>query len=630
MITTWKVRGDNLFEYSGTKHGLLNFIDAFLLIKRLSIIWRAFLLEIRVRIMSDCVTKDVEKYRKLSQYPEGLIMKIFENISEGIMITDKDKKIISVNAAFEFVTGYKSEEVIGKNPSILQSGFHEVFFYVDMWKSLYENGIWQGEIWNRRKTGDIYPEWLTIFSVKDIEGNITNYCGIFSDLSERKIVESELEKRALTDSLTEVCNRFAFLERMNSLLESSANVSHDVQHAVFFLNLDRFKQVNETLGHTYGDLLLIEIAKRIQVLLKNKDILARYGGDEFVITLTNIIHPREAAKFAEKVIRAIEEPIIIHDQEIFVSTSMGISIFPVDGTTTEQLVNRADKAMTYSKQNGRNGFAFYFEDLNTDTKRVLLLDTELRKAIENRDFKLYFQPKIDVQTTEIVGVEALVRWQNEKLGFVSPAEFIPYAEETGLIIPISLIIFEKACEGYKQLAEAGFPKVPIAINVSSIHFQQQNFLDSIQSILEKNNASAQNFEIEMTERTVMNSASETVSKLVKLKQLGFKLSIDDFGTGYSSLSYLVRFPLDVLKIDRSFIQHICSLDDKQAVVDAIIKMSHRLQMKVVAEGVESAQQVELLKKMGCDFIQGFYYSKPLPMDELLNFIQFWEVEYQGR
>ena len=219
---------------------------------------------------------------------------------------------------------------------------------------------------------------------------------------------------------------------------------------------------------------------------------------------------------------------------------------------------------------------------------------------------------------------------NEKLGFVSPVEFIPYAEETGLIIPISEIIFEKACEGYKQLVRAGFPKVPIAINVSSIHFQQQNFLDSIQSILEKNNTSAQNFEIEMTERTVMNSASETISKLVKLKQLGFKLSIDDFGTGYSSLSYSVRFPLDVLKIDRSFIQHICSLDDKQAVVDAIIQMSHRLKMKVVAEGVESAQQVELLKQMGCDFIQGYYYSKPLPMDELLDFIQFWEVEHQGR
>ena len=571
-----------------------------------------------------------EKKKLFSRYPEHLIMKIFENINEGIMITDKEKKIISVNPAFEFVTGYSLEEVTGKDPSILQSGIHDLSFYLSMWKSIYDIGVWQGEIWNRRKTGDVYPEWLTIMAVRDPQGEITNYCGIFTDLSERKIVENELEKRAFTDSLTDVSNRFAYLERMNTLLESSMQISHKIQHAVFILDLNRFKQVNDTLGHAIGDSLLVEIAKRIQGLLKNKDILARYGGDEFVITLTNIVHPREAAKFAEKIIRVIEEPVVINGQEIFVSTSMGISIFPTDGETTEQLVNRADKAMAYSKQNGRNGFSFYFDDLHTDTKRVLLLDTELRKAIENRDFMLHFQPKIETKSLQLIGVEALVRWQNDKLGFVSPAEFIPYAEETGLIIPLSEMIFDLACESHKQIVEAGFTKVPIAINVSSIHFQQQNFLESIQRILERNNTSAVNFEIEMTERTVMNSASETVSKLVKLKQMGFKLSIDDFGTGYSSLSYLVRFPLDVLKIDRSFIQHICSLDDKQAVVDAIIQMSHRLKMKVVAEGVESAQQVELLKEMGCDFIQGYYYSKPLPINELIDFIQFWEVEHQGR
>lgn len=576
-------------------------------------------------------TKAGEKKKKIfSRYPEHLIMKIFENVNEGIMITDKNKKIISVNPAFEFVTGYSVEEVVGKNPSILQSGIHDLSFYLTMWETLYNNGVWQGEIWNRRKTGDIYPEWLTIMAVKDPAGGITNYCGIFTDLSERKIVEDELQKRALTDSLTDVCNRFAYLERMNALLESSTHVSHNIQHAVFFLDLDRFKQVNDTLGHAVGDSLLVEVANRIQGLLKNKDILARYGGDEFVITLTNIVHPREAAKFAEKIIRVIEEPVILDGQEIFVSTSMGISIFPTDGKTTDLLVNRAYKAMAFSKQNGRNGFSFYFDDLHTDTKRVLLLDTELRKAIDNRDFTLYFQPKINAKNMQLIGVEALVRWQNDKLGFVSPAEFIPYAEETGLIIPLSEMIFDLACESHKQIMEAELMKVPIAINISSIHFQQQNFLESIQQILERNNTSAVNFEIEMTERTVMNSASETVSKLVRLKQMGFKLSIDDFGTGYSSLSYLVRFPLDILKIDRSFIQYICSLDDKQAVVDAIIQMAHRLKMKVVAEGVESAQQVELLREMGCDYIQGYYYSKPLPINELIDFIQFWEVEHQGR
>lgn len=589
--------------------------------------------ENRIRVItlnSKETNPHVEKVDSFSLYPTRIISKIFDNVAEGIMITNKEKKIVKVNPAFEFVTGYKSEEVVGKYPNVLQSGVHEKDFYLTMWEALEEKGIWQGEIWNRRKTGDIYPEWLTIMSVKDDEGNVTNYCGIFTDLSERKSVENELEKRALRDSLTDVCNRFSFIERMDSLLQSTASMDQPVQHALFFLDLDRFKQVNDTLGHAMGDRLLVEIANRIKKLLQNKDILARYSGDEFVITLTNISHTREAAKFAEQIVRAIEEPIQLDNQEVFVSTSMGISVYPEDGTTTEELVSCADKAMMYSKENGRNGFAFYFDGLSVDTKRVLLLDTELRKAIENNDFQLFYQPKICTKTEEIVGVEALVRWTNDKLGFVSPAEFIPYAEETGLIIPLSMIVFQLACEGQAKLESVGHGKIPIAINVSSIHFQQQTFLESIQSVMEKNNASPLNFEIEVTERTVMNSATETISKLVKLKQLGFKLSIDDFGTGYSSLSYLVRFPLDILKIDRSFIQHISSLDDKQAVVDAIIQMAHRLNMKVIAEGAESAQQVDLLCEMGCDYIQGYYYSKPLPMNELLEFIEFWEIEHLGR
>ena len=565
-----------------------------------------------------------------SQYPPELIKKLFENSAESIMITNNRKNIVTVNPAFEFVTGFKIEEVLGKNPSVLQSGVHEKDFYQEMWRQIDREGMWQGEIWNRRKTGELYPEWLTIMSVKNGQGEITHYCGIFSDLSERKIVEDELEKRALFDPLTNVCNRFAYIERMKTLLDVSKKKSIPIRHAVFFINLDRFKQVNDTLGHEIGDLLLVEVSKRVKELLKNKDIIARFGGDEFVITLTKIQHPREAAQFAEKLIRTLEQPIKIRDQNIYVSMSMGISIFPEDGTTTEQLLNRADRAMSYSKKNGRNCFSFYFEELKTDSNRVLALDNELRKAIENREFTLAYQPKICAKTEQVIGTEALVRWTNDKLGFVSPAEFIAYAEESGLITPLSEIIFELACEGYHKLAASGYPKIPIAINVSSIHFQQQSFLESVQTILERNNTSARNFEIEVTERTVMNSAQETVSKLVKLRQLGFKLSIDDFGTGYSSLSYLVRFPLDVLKIDRSFIQHMCSLEDKQAVVDAIIQMAHRLKMKVVAEGVENGQQVKLLKSMGCDYIQGYYYSKPLPMDELLDFIQFWEIEHQGR
>ncbi|MGE7093270.1 EAL domain-containing protein [Lysinibacillus sp. NPDC048646] len=571
----------------------------------------------------------LNKLNSISKYPTALITKIFENVSEGIMITDKHKKIEMVNPAFEFVTGYKRDEVIGKTPAVLQSGVHELPFYLNMWEKIRQEGIWQGEIWNRRKTGDVYPEWLTIVGVTNDEGEISNYCGIFTDLSERKIVENELEKRLLTDSLTDVSNRFAYIERMDSLLESTSTISHSVQHAVYFLDLDRFKLINDTLGHAVGDTILVEVATRLQTLLKNKDIIARYGGDEFIITLTNVKNVREAAKFAEQIIQTIEQPMDINGQKIFISTSIGISMYPVDGESTEQIIRCADKAMTYSKKNGRNGYSFYFDELQTDSQRVLLLDSELRRAIDERAFELYFQPKIEMENEQIQGLEALVRWNNERLGFVSPAEFIPYAEETGLIIPLSEIIIEKACEAVIKLQQFGI-KIPISINISSIHFKQRNFLESVQAILERYNTPANNFEIEVTERTVMNSATETVSKLVRLKQLGFKLSIDDFGTGYSSLSYLVRFPLDCLKIDRSFIQHISSLDEKQAVVDAIIQMSHRLKMKVVAEGVEQAQQVDILRKMNCDIIQGYYYCKPLPLHELLEFIEFWEIEHQGR
>ncbi|WP_342550880.1 EAL domain-containing protein [Lysinibacillus sp. FSL M8-0216] len=573
--------------------------------------------------------ESMDKMKLISQYPTTLILKIFENVSEGIMITDEYKKIVMVNPAFEFVTGYKRDDVVGKTPAVLQSGVHELPFYLEMWEQIRQEGIWQGEIWNRRKTGDVYPEWLTIVCVTNDEGEVTNYCGIFTDLSERKIVENELEKRLLTDSLTEVSNRFAYIERMDNLLESTSAISHSVQHAVYFLDLDRFKQINDTLGHAVGDSILIEVAKRLKHLLKNKDIIARYGGDEFVITLTNVKNVKEAAQFAEQIISSIEKPMMINGQEVFISTSIGVSVYPVDGKNTEELINCADRAMTYSKKNGLNGYSFYFDELQTDAQRVLLLDSELRRAIDNREFELHFQPKIYMDNEQIQGLEALVRWNNERLGFVSPGEFIPYAEETGLIIPLSEVILEKACEAVIQMQQYGW-KIPVAINISSIHFRQQNFLESIQAILERYNMPANNFEIEVTERTVMNSANETVSKLVRLKQLGFKISIDDFGTGYSSLSYLVRFPLDCLKIDRSFIQHIGSLDEKQAVVDAIIQMSHRLKMKVVAEGVEQAQQVDILRKMNCDIIQGYYYSKPLPLNDLMEFMEYWEIEHQGR
>lgn len=577
------------------------------------------------------ISKDFQETRKMSSTInncEYITPKILEAISEGVMITDINSKIIDVNPAFEFVTGYKKEEVVGKKPDVLRSGVQGIEFYKNMWSEITHNGEWQGEIWNRRKTGDIYPEWLKIMSIHDETDRIIGYCGVFSDLSDEKEIESELKKRAMTDSLTGVSNRFAYSERMNVLLNSSK--SHNYQHAVFYIDLDRFKQVNDTLGHVIGDQLLIEVTKRIQTLLKNKDILARYGGDEFVITFTDIHDSREAVYYGKKLVELLEKPFLIEGQKIYISASIGISIYPHDGLETEILVNKADKAMYYAKDNGKNQFVFYFDELKTDVKRALLLDQELRMAIKYNCFELYYQPKIDIREHRIIGVEALVRWKNERLGNVPPSEFISYAEETGLIIPISECILECACTDAHTLERKGFRNLPIAINISSIHFHQQNFIHSIEKILEKNNLPARKFELELTERTIMENERETILKLITLKQMGFKLSVDDFGTGYSSLSYLVQFPLDYLKIDRSFIQQICSLNDKQAVVDAIIQMAHRLKMKVIAEGVEQREQVKLLGKLDCDMIQGYYYSRPLPLKEFMEFLEFWELELEGK
>lgn len=557
-------------------------------------------------------------------FPNHIIDTIFNSVEEGIMIADTKSRIIHVNPAFEFVTGYTYEEAVGQRPSLLNSGIHDQEFYTKMWATIREHGKWSGEIWNRRKTGDIYPEWLTIVAIHNEQGDIVNYCGIFEDISAQKNAENEIERRKYTDTLTGVANRYAYLQRMETLLQSSAN--REYHHAVLFLDLDRFKQVNDTLGHSIADEMLISVTQRIQSVLKNKDIVARYGGDEFIITITNIHHMQEAVQVAEKIVHLLSEPLPIDEQNIYISTSMGISLYPEDGTTLETLVKKADQAMYYAKQNGRNQFAFYFDDLKIDSKRVLLLDNELRKAIKQNDFTLNFQPKISLEDETLIGMEALIRWTNDQLGFVSPAEFIPYAEETGLIIPMSECVFRLACEAHLRLREEMDNVLPIAINISSIHFHQSNFIDTVKMIFEAYNCSPQDFELELTERTVMNNERDSIRKLVQLKNMGFKLSIDDFGTGYSSLSYLVQFPLDYLKIDRSFIQYITSIADKQAVVDAIIQMAHRLHMKVIAEGVEQKDQVKLLEKLGCDMIQGYYYAKPMPLDEFVAFLEFWKLK----
>ncbi|WP_253278889.1 bifunctional diguanylate cyclase/phosphodiesterase [Psychrobacillus sp. FJAT-21963] len=561
-------------------------------------------------------------------YPNKLVEEVFHSTTEGIMITDGQMHISLVNAAFELVTGYSMDDVRGKNPRILQSGMQDASFYKNMWNELNTKGVWRGEIWNKRKSGEIYPELLSIASIVNSAGEVTNYFGVFSDISRKKVIERELEELTLTDQLTNLANRSTFKESLNELISFPQSPKH--KHALLFIDLDRFKHINETVGNDVGDLILTEVANRIKLIVKEKNIFARYGGDEFLLTLNDIHHQKEAAYQAKEIIKSLNKPFYIDGNEIYITSSIGISIFPQDGIDAEKLIHKADKAMYFAKQNGRNQYAFYFEELKKDSKRLLLLEAELRKAIQTKEFHIYYQPKISVGNQEIIGVEALVRWENDKLGNVSPGEFIPFAEDTGLIIPLSELILEKVCLDIMDWRSKGILHLPISINIASLHFQQDDFMERINAILVQYNCSPSQLELELTERTVMKDAKDIVNKLIKLKNMGFKISIDDFGTGYSSLSYLNRFPLNFLKIDSSFVQQITSLKDKQAIVDCIIMMAHRLHIKVVAEGVETKDQVKLLKEMDCDIIQGYYYSRPIPSSELLDFIELWEIHKQER
>lgn len=564
----------------------------------------------------------------ISKFPQDLPEKVFTKVSEGIMVTDLHKRIVHVNPAFELVTGYEREEVLGKTPKVLQSGIHRQDFYQTMWEKMNLDGEWSGEIWNRRKNGEIYPEWLNITAIKDENGIVRNYCGIFSDLTDRKTSEDELKKMALTDSLTGTSNRYDFTERMQQLIKTSQK--YELSHAILFLDLDRFKQINDSLGHDIGDLLLMSVAKRIRGLLKNKDILARYGGDEFVVALTAIKHPREAASMAEKIIEVLETPFHLADEEIYISTSIGISLYPIDGMTLDDMLRKADKAMYYAKQNGRNQYCFYFDDLKTASRRLVLMEAELRKAIENRTFMMHYQPKVDIQTKRVTGFESLIRWESEKLGVVAPSEFIPFAEETGLIISLSEAIIETVCRDFIAMNFNDSLNVPISINISSLHFQQPNFVSSIKMIFEKMNCQPSFFELELTEHTIMDNVAETTVKLQELRDLGFSIAVDDFGTGYSSLSYLSRFPIDQLKVDSSFVKEIVSIKENEFIVDAIINLAHSLRLTVVAEGVETPEQVRLLTELGCDMIQGYVYSKAMAAEELLAFIEIWNIKQQER
>ena len=545
--------------------------------------------------------------------------KVFESTMEGIVITNPDGDIVAVNPAFTDITGYSEAEALGKNPRIRQSGRHDRSFYQAMWASLLETGSWRGEIWNRRKTGETYPEWLTINTVRDESGKIANYVAVFTDISQMKRSEVELNHLAHHDPLTELPNRLLLDARLEYAIQHAHREGTSL--AVLFLDLDRFKTVNDSLGHPAGDQLLRSVAALLSACVRGEDTVARLGGDEFVIVLEGVGDASDASAMAKKILNALSQRYDLNGQDVFIGASIGISTYPADGRDGTTLLKNADAAMYLAKEEGRNTFRFYSTELTRTANDRLNLESELRRAIEKQEFVLYYQPQVDVSSGAIVGVEALIRWQHPQFGIISPLRFIPLAEETGLILPLGDWVLNAACEQLHIWLESGIPPITLAVNLSPRQFQHRDLVKQLRAILDATGLPPRLLELEITEGAIMKQGQGAVITLQAVKDLGLKLAIDDFGTGYSSLSYLRRFPIDTLKIDQSFMRDIPRDTGAMEIAVTIIAMAHNLRMQVIAEGVETSEQLAFLQRNGCNTYQGYLSSRPVTAESFASLLR---------
>ncbi|MBF0455424.1 MAG: EAL domain-containing protein [Magnetococcales bacterium] len=579
-----------------------------------------FRVQERTRDLSEVTEKLQQEVWEHEKAEAGLRLaaKVFENASEAIVVTNAKSVIIEVNEAFTAISGFSREEAIGGNPSIGKSGRHKADFYAEMWKTILSKGMWRGEIWDRRKNGEIYPKWLTINVVRDDQGEIANFVGIFTDISHVKATEKRLEQLAFYDALTTLPNRLLFRDRLEHEFKDAHR--HKQKVGVFFIDLDRFKHVNDTLGHAAGDLLLIEVAKRITECIRKSDTVARLGGDEFTVILTEVEKPQQVAQVAANIIAAMQRVFQLDEHEAYIGASIGIALFPEDGDNFDTLTKNADVAMYQAKESGRGVYRFFKPEMDSNTSGRLSMEVNLRNALEREQFQLYYQPKLDLLTGEVRGMEALVRWQFEGK-MISPIQFIPLAEETGLIEPLGEWIMQTACQQTKIWQEANLPPLKVAVNLSARQFNQANLIQSIADSLTRCNLSAEQLELEITESMVMQDADQAIKILSGLREMGLSIAVDDFGTGYSSLSYLKKFPLHILKIDQSFVRDLAQDSDDSAIVTAIISLAHSLGMNVVAEGVETAEQMAFLKEHGCGQVQGYLFCKPLPAETFAPFLR---------
>jgi diguanylate cyclase (GGDEF)-like protein/PAS domain S-box-containing protein len=537
-----------------------------------------------------------------------------------MMITDENNNIVAINPAFTEVTGYREDEVIGKDPMVLASGSHDEEFFQDMWNTLKTTGEWRGEIWNRRKNGDEFVEWLTINTIYDSQGNVYRRVSLFSDITERKKADALIWRQANYDTLTQLPNRRLFIDR----LEQGIKIAHrDGLHmALLFLDLDRFKEVNDTLGHHMGDELLVDAAQRIKSCVRESDTVARLGGDEFTVILNELCDVSNIGSISQKIIDAMSKPFQLRDEQIFISVSIGITVYPEDALLSEELLKNADQAMFAAKQNGRNRFNYFTKSMQESAQKRMRMVRDIHQALEEEQFSVHYQPIVSLSSGRILKAEALLRWNHPEHGFISPANFIPVAEETGAIQEIGNRVFEEAVNRIKVWRSGYESQFQININKSPVQFLaggsvQDNWLEYLQ----QQNVSPKGIVIEITEGVLLKATTYICEKLHHLRDAGIQIAIDDFGTGYSSLAYLKRFDIDYLKLDKSFVSNLETDAKDLALSKAIIVMAHKLDIRVVAEGVENKAQLAILKKIGCDYAQGFLIAKPMPADEFELLLQ---------
>ncbi len=538
---------------------------------------------------------------------------------EGMLVTDAENVILRINRAFTDITGYTAEEVVGRTPRMLRSGRHDTAFYAAMRETIQRTGSWQGEIWNRRKNGEVYPEWLSITAVKGSAGIITHYVGTLNDISLRKAAEEEIKYLAFYDFLTRLPNRRLLLDRLQQTLAVSARSGR--MGALLFVDLDNFKDLNDTLGHSQGDLLLRQAAQRFTACVREGDTVARLGGDEFVVMLEDLSeNPQEAATQAEivgeKILAALNQPYPLAGREYHCTSSIGITLFSGHQESVEELLKQADLAMYQAKAAGRNSLRFFDPGMQAAVTARAALEDDLRQGVQKDQFLLYYQPQVDGEG-RLTGAEALMRWEHPQRGLVSPAEFIPAAEESGLILPLGHWVLETAgTQLATWAARAEMAHLTLAVNISARQFRHPDFVDQVLAVLDRTGADPQKLKLELTESLLLDDVEDVIAKMTALKAHGVGFSLDDFGTGYSSLSYLKRLPLDQLKIDRSFVRDVLTDPNDAAIARTIVALGQSLGLSVIAEGVETEEQRDFLASHGCLAYQGYLFGRPLPPEVL--------------